>query len=169
MNWRLQIHDSLPSTSDLCIRFAEAGEPEGLAVMARRQTAGRGSRGQHWESPVGNLYLSVLLRPDEPAARLGRWSWLAASILRDALGGGDIRLKWPNDLMLGEAKLAGVLVDSASDGSRIDWLVIGFGANLAIAPEVAGRRTAAIEGRTAEQVADVLLAEIATHREKGFS
>jgi BirA family biotin operon repressor/biotin-[acetyl-CoA-carboxylase] ligase len=148
--WRLRLEESLPSTSDLLLRRAAAGEPEGLAVLARCQTAGRGRDGRSWQSPAGNLYLSVLLRPAVPAREAGRFALLAAVALAEALepglpDPGALRLKWPNDLLLGGAKLAGVLCESAArpDGG-LDWLVIGLGANLAVAPAVAGRATACL-------------------------
>ena len=75
--WRLRCFASLPSTSDHCVSLAATGEPDGLAVLALRQTAGRGSRGRIWESPPGNLYLSVLLRPEGLATEVGRWALLA--------------------------------------------------------------------------------------------
>lgn len=146
--WRLQIHDVLGSTSDLCRARAAAGEPEGLAVLARQQTSGRGSRGRDWVSPPGNLYLSVLLRPAEPARDAAQWSLLAGVALAEAVahhlpGSAALRLKWPNDLLLDGGKLAGILVDSAAapDGT-LDWLVIGIGVNLTVAPDLPGRAVA---------------------------
>jgi BirA family biotin operon repressor/biotin-[acetyl-CoA-carboxylase] ligase len=144
------VEDSLPSTSDLLLRLAAAGEPGGLAVMARRQTAGRGRDGRGWESPPGNLYVSLLLRPATPAREAPLWALLAALALAEALAPAlpdpaALRLKWPNDLLLGTAKLAGVLCESAAraDG-RLDWLVIGCGANLAVAPALPDRPTTSI-------------------------
>ncbi len=137
--WRLQRFESLASTSDLCAQLAEQGEPAGLAILAARQTAARGSRGRAWETLPGNLAVSVLLRPRGPAADAGQWALLAAVALADAIEltspGADIALKWPNDLLLLGRKLGGILIDSAlrPDGG-LDWLVIGFGANLAAAP-----------------------------------
>ncbi len=134
--WRLKTHESLPSTSDLCRELAEAGEPEGFAALARRQTAGRGSRGREWIAPIGNLNLSVLLRPRERAASAGQWSLLAAVALAEALAPADPRVKWPNDLLLDGRKVAGILLDSADDGQgSLAWLVIGIGVNLSHVPE----------------------------------
>jgi BirA family biotin operon repressor/biotin-[acetyl-CoA-carboxylase] ligase len=148
--WRLRRYPSLPSTSDLCARLAAAGEPEGLAVMALRQTAGRGSRGRQWESPVGNLYISALLRPPGTLAEGGRWALLTAVALAEMLAAqlpdpSLVSLKWPNDVLLDGRKAAGILLDvSAGPGGAIDWLVIGCGVNLAHAPDVPGRRTASL-------------------------
>jgi BirA family biotin operon repressor/biotin-[acetyl-CoA-carboxylase] ligase len=148
--WRLQIHETIVSTSDLCRTLAARGEPDGLAVLARQQTGGRGSRGRGWESPSGNLFLSVLLRPDERARDAGQWSLLAGVALAEALAPylpdpSALRLKWPNDVLLSGAKLAGILVDSAATPSGdVDYLVIGVGANLAVAPDVPGRAVACV-------------------------
>lgn len=138
--WRWQGFAELPSTQALLIRLAEAGEPERLAVLAQSQTAGRGSRGRSWQSGLGNLALSVLLRPAEPARNAGQWALLSAVALLEALEPsappGSLSLKWPNDLLLGRRKLGGILLDSraGADGS-LDWLAIGIGANLAAAPD----------------------------------
>jgi BirA family biotin operon repressor/biotin-[acetyl-CoA-carboxylase] ligase len=172
--WRLRSYPSIDSTSDLCAKLAAAGEPEGLAIMALRQTAGRGSRGRDWQSPVGNLYISALLRPPGMLAEGGRWALLAAVALSDALAGllpdpGLIALKWPNDVLLDGRKVAGILLDaSAAPSGAIEWLVIGCGVNLAHAPEVPGRRTACIAEfappPTPKAAAQALLARLAHWR-----
>jgi BirA family biotin operon repressor/biotin-[acetyl-CoA-carboxylase] ligase len=166
-NWRLLKHDVLPSTADLVRRLADAGEPEGLAVMAGRQTGGRGQQGRAWSSPVGNLYLSLLLRPAEPLRLLPQWALLAAVAVAEALapfvptprggeGGAALTLKWPNDLLLGGAKLAGILTEGAAgaDG-EIDWLAFGIGVNLAVAPALPDRPTASLAGALAPAEAAV--------------
>jgi len=148
--WRLRIFEELPSTSDHVRDLARKGEAEYLAVMARRQSAGRGSRGRSWQSPLGNLALSLLLRPTERARDVGQWALLAGLAVAEALGaerGGRLALKWPNDLLLDGAKLAGVLVDAEADhASGISWIVIGIGVNLAQAPTVKGREIARLGG-----------------------
>jgi BirA family transcriptional regulator, biotin operon repressor / biotin---[acetyl-CoA-carboxylase] ligase len=148
--WRLQVHEVLGSTSDLCGELAAGGEPAGLAVLARRQTQGRGSRGRDWNSPAGNLFLSVLLRPEERARDAAQWSLLAGVALAESLAehlpdASALLLKWPNDVLLNGRKLAGVLVDSCADAAgMVEWLVIGIGVNLAVAPEVPGREVACL-------------------------
>jgi BirA family biotin operon repressor/biotin-[acetyl-CoA-carboxylase] ligase len=148
--WRLEQYDALGSTSDDCIRRAKAGEPEGLAILALRQTAGRGSRGRQWQAPAGNLNLSILLRPKLPMAQFSVFPLLAGIAVADAVSAflpADIApvLKWPNDVLLGGAKLAGILIDAAPNTDASGWLVIGIGINLAAAPQLAGRRTTTLE------------------------
>jgi len=148
--FRLRVHEALPSTSDLVAQLAASGEPEGLAVLARRQTAGRGTQGRTWQGRAGNLHLSVLLRPADPIRQVPQWGLLAAVALADAVAAilpadAPLALKWPNDLMLGGAKAAGILTEaSAAPEGGIAWLCLGFGVNLAHAPEVPGRPTACL-------------------------
>ena len=147
--WRLEVHDSLPSTADLCASRAEAGEPEGLAILARQQTAGHGTRGRSWAGAAGNLFLSVLLRPGGPAREASQWSLLAGVALAEALAAhlpdAALALKWPNDVLLHGGKVAGILVESAADArGDLIWLSIGLGANLAVAPSVPGHATACL-------------------------
>ncbi len=128
---------------------AKAGEAAGLAVLADVQTAGRGSRGREWVSAPGNLYLSVLLRPAQKISSLNRFPLLAGLAVAQAIGQlapNIIKpvLKWPNDVLLGGAKLAGVLIDAAPSQGRIEWLVIGIGVNLAFAPQIPGRLTTSL-------------------------
>jgi BirA family transcriptional regulator, biotin operon repressor / biotin---[acetyl-CoA-carboxylase] ligase len=153
--WRLAVHETLSSTSDVVRERAAAGDAEGLAVLALRQTGGRGSRGRDWTSPAGNLYLSLLLRPDEPARTAAEWSLLAGVALAETLAPlvpprHRVIVKWPNDVLLDGVKVAGILLDSAADGDgRLTWLAIGIGVNLAVAPAVPGRPTACLADVTA--------------------
>jgi BirA family biotin operon repressor/biotin-[acetyl-CoA-carboxylase] ligase len=173
--FRLRVHAALPSTSDLVAQLAAAGEPEGLAVLAHRQTAGRGTQGRAWESRAENLHLSVLLRPTGPLREAPQWGLLAAVALADAVAAtipdpGAIALKWPNDLMLNGAKAAGILAEaSADDQGGIAWLCLGIGVNLDHAPQVEGRATACLADTgmaapTPETFAETLLAALDARR-----
>ena len=150
-DWRFEAHAELTSTSDLCIARAEAGEPAGLVVLAERQTRARGSRGRSWAGHPGNLACSMLLRPAGDARPVAAWPFLAGLALREALAGpldaAPLSLKWPNDVLLDGRKLGGILVERGGGqggGQGSDWLVIGCGANLAAAPELADRRAASL-------------------------
>lgn len=141
MKWDLRTFDVLDSTNEEARRLAEAGTPEGIAVLAKTQTAGRGRRGRSWESPEGNLFLSLLLRPQVTAAEAAKLSFLAAVALSEAIElaapalAARIRCKWPNDVLVDGAKISGVLLESRTrpDGA-LDWVVAGIGANLAHKP-----------------------------------
>jgi BirA family biotin operon repressor/biotin-[acetyl-CoA-carboxylase] ligase len=125
-------HESIGSTSDRLKDLARAGAPEWTAVLAECQTRGRGRAGRAWQSPVGGLYLSVLLRPRaEPVSLLP----LAAGVaVVDAVGGFGVacQLKWPNDVLTSGRKLAGILVEASSGSTSIEWVVLGLGLNLAL-------------------------------------
>lgn len=177
--WRLEVHASLPSTSSLLVRRAEAGEAEGLAILALEQTAGRGRAGRGWASPPGNLHLSVLLRPGGPAREAPQWGLLAGVALAEAAAEiapdpAALRLKWPNDLLRGGAKCAGILAESAlaPDGG-LAWLALGIGVNLAHAPALPDRATATLDAaESAEPFAARLLARLdhwrAVRQARGF-
>jgi BirA family transcriptional regulator, biotin operon repressor / biotin---[acetyl-CoA-carboxylase] ligase len=133
--------DSVASTNDEAKRRAEDGAEEGLVITAREQVQGRGRYGRSWASPPGNLYASVLLRPDCPMAASAQLSLVAGLALADALErlgprGLHVRLKWPNDVLIGGAKVAGLLLEGAArpDG-RAAWVIVGSGVNVASCPD----------------------------------
>ena len=134
-------HDSLPSTNDEAARMAQGGAAAGTVVWAHRQTAGRGRRGRTWESPTGNLFCSVLLRPKVSPAVAAELSLVAAVGVADTVAeilGGDaaVEQKWPNDVLVDGAKIAGILLESSgATGSRVDWVVIGMGLNVQSSPD----------------------------------
>jgi BirA family transcriptional regulator, biotin operon repressor / biotin---[acetyl-CoA-carboxylase] ligase len=116
------------STNDVLKERARQGAPEWTAVLAERQTAGRGRQGRAWASPPGNLYLSVLLRPRFAAASLIP---LAAGLaLAEALPQVEARLKWPNDVLVNGRKLAGILAEAQSGPSGLEQVVLGIGVNV---------------------------------------
>lgn len=120
---------SIDSTNRYLLDEARTGAPEGLVAVADHQTAGRGRLGRTWEAPPGSALLcSVLLRPDLPVERLHLAVAVVALAARDALGGRPA-LKWPNDLLLEDRKLAGVLAEA-----DLPAVVVGIGINLTWAP-----------------------------------
>ena len=137
----LEVVDEIGSTSDALIERAMAGGGV-QALLARRQLRGRGRRGRRWEAPAGNLAMSVLIRPDMATDEIGQVVFLSGLAMLEGLqahvtDGRRLMLKWPNDVLLEGEKLAGVLVDTAlSPMQRVEWMVIGFGANLATAPSL---------------------------------
>lgn len=120
------------STNRLARELAEAGEPEGAVVLADRQTAGRGRLGRSWCSPEGGIWLSVILRPSIAPYKVQLVTLLAAvaavEAARDAAGLVP-GIKWPNDLLVGGKKLAGILTEVSAEMERVNHLVVGIGLN----------------------------------------
>jgi BirA family transcriptional regulator, biotin operon repressor / biotin---[acetyl-CoA-carboxylase] ligase len=139
--YRLVAFDAIDSTNEEAKRRAREGAAEGLLVWAKEQLAGRGRRGRSFASPPGNLYMSVLLRPNRPAVEAAQLTFAAALAVGEAAAAflpdpARLRFKWPNDVLINGRKLSGVLLESQAAGEgRLDWLVIGMGVNLAWHPE----------------------------------
>lgn len=139
--YRLHSHDSLDSTQDEAKRLARQGAPDGTLVTATRQTAGRGRRTRPWASPPGNLYLSLVLRPDCPPARAAQLGFVATLALGGAAeallpAGTDLRYKWPNDVLVEGRKVAGILLESSLlPSGGVDWVILGVGVNVAVHPD----------------------------------
>jgi BirA family biotin operon repressor/biotin-[acetyl-CoA-carboxylase] ligase len=122
------------STNATAVALAESGTPEWTLVAAGHQTEGRGRLGRAWvDAPGRALMFSFVLRPDLPPARAGVLPLLAGACMATAIrdvAGRKATCKWPNDLMLGEAKVGGILAESAIDGEALRYAVIGVGVNL---------------------------------------
>jgi len=136
---RLAAFDSLASTNDEAKRLARAGAPEGTLVTARTQTAGCGRQGRRWVSGPGNLHASLVLRPEAHVSRAAQLGFAAALAIADAIRSfapkAPVTLKWPNDVLLGGRKVAGILLESEGDAvGRVRFVVIGIGVNLASHP-----------------------------------
>lgn len=132
---RLIAYGSIGSTNTEACALARQGERHLLWVTAQTQTAGRGRRGNVWISEPGNLYASLLL-PEVPKGRAGELAFVAGLAVYDTVAelapkvASRLALKWPNDVLLGGLKLAGILIEAESN-----WVVIGIGINCAHHPE----------------------------------
>lgn len=137
----LHRYDTLGSTNDEAKALARAGAPDGTIVWAGEQSAGRGRRGRVWRSPPGNLYVSLVLRPEGALSQAAQIGFVAALGLGDALRSLagpalQLRYKWPNDLLVAGKKLAGILLESETSATdRVDFVVLGIGVNILTAPE----------------------------------
>ncbi|MCU1345972.1 MAG: biotin--acetyl-CoA-carboxylase ligase [Acidimicrobiia bacterium] len=133
-HWRVKRVASTGSTNSDVLALAAAGEPDGLVLVADHQTAGRGRLGRTWEAPPGSSFLaSVLVRPALDVADLHlltQWVALAAVDACQAAAGVTAELKWPNDLMVGDRKLAGVLAESTVVQARATAVAVGVGLNV---------------------------------------
>lgn len=153
------------STNDEARGLAGRGAPAGTLVWARRQTAGRGRRGRVWDSPVGNLYCSVVLRPPVAPAVAAQLSFVAALALGEGIrgslpAGAVVRYKWPNDVLVDGGKVAGILLESRIGGEGVlEWVLIGTGVNVASFPLDTERPATSLRRAGSNlSVADVLTA-----------
>jgi BirA family biotin operon repressor/biotin-[acetyl-CoA-carboxylase] ligase len=159
--FHIQHHERLGSTNDEARRLAASGAPHGTVVHADEQGAGRGRFGRTWFSPPGNLYLSVLLRLDLPPERGPELSFVTAITVADAIDAllpktTKATLKWPNDVLVNDGKIAGILVEGVDDAQ-----IIGIGLNVLEAPRNAPYKTATLVGAggiaTVDGARDILL------------
>ncbi len=138
--YRLVVLETCKSTNSEAMRRAEEGAEDGTLIWARRQTQGRGRRGRSWQGLAGNLFFSLVLRPEcspQQAAQLG---FVAAVALGDAIGSVappmiEVQFKWPNDVLLNERKGAGILLESKIADGALEWLVLGVGVNVEAYPQ----------------------------------
>jgi BirA family biotin operon repressor/biotin-[acetyl-CoA-carboxylase] ligase len=133
-SWDVRRFDEIDSTNLYLRREARLGAPEGTVAVAEHQSAGRGRMDRRWEAPPGaSLLMSVLFQPDFDPSELhlctAALALAAAEACRRVGGVGPV-LKWPNDLLVGEAKLAGVLAEAEFEGSGVPAVVVGLGLNI---------------------------------------
>jgi BirA family biotin operon repressor/biotin-[acetyl-CoA-carboxylase] ligase len=157
-------------------------------ILARRQTAGRGRRARAWASPPGNLHATLALRPEGAPERVALLSFVAALALHEALAGcldgrASLALKWPNDVLLNGGKVAGILLEATGLGTPAAALAVGFGVNLAAAPDPAelepgALRPVSVLGETGlalspeavlDRLAAAWAAEAGRFRDEGFA
>ena len=165
-SFRSIVLDEIDSTNREAFRRAEAGEAGPLWIMARRQTAGRGRSGRQWTSEPGNLYASLLVRLACSPAVIPQLSLLAGVAVVEAIGKAagstpaGLRLKWPNDVLIGQAKCAGILAESISGHDAV-IAVIGTGLNLAWHPTDLGRAATNLSEHGLQISPDAMLGSLA--------
>lgn len=143
--WQVEHYLTLPSTNDYCIEQAKLNKKLNLAVLTDSQTAPRGSRGRGWVEPTGNLALSFLYWPSFSINKVSWVPFIASLALYDAVdelcgSSADLCIKWPNDLLFKNKKIAGILIESYVEYPNIlEWLVMGFGLNIYSAPKIEGK------------------------------
>lgn len=151
-------YPEVTSTNDIAARLADTGAAEGTVVAADAQTAGRGRHGRVWISPPGaGLYVSLVLRPDpETLGLLTLAVGVAVSEGIERATGLETHVKWPNDVYVGDRKVAGILAEAGAGQSGAPYVIVGVGVNVTAAaypPDVASRATS-IEvelGRTVDR------------------
>ena len=129
----VHLFDEIGSTNSAAMEAAQAGAPEGSVFLAERQLEGRGRGGNSWHSEPGAIYMSVALRPSLPANDiliLSLLTGLAVSLAVEHVCGAAPDLRWPNDIMIAEKKLGGILCEMNADAARVRQAVIGIGLNV---------------------------------------
>lgn len=139
--YRLIELDSVASTMEEARHRAEEGAEDGTLIWAKEQLKGKGRQGRTWASPRGNLYLSLILRPECAPATAAQLSFLASVALGEAVGAVappmvEVTFKWPNDVLFNGRKGAGILLESKSaPGGEIEYVILGMGVNVQSHPE----------------------------------
>jgi BirA family transcriptional regulator, biotin operon repressor / biotin---[acetyl-CoA-carboxylase] ligase len=173
--WPIVRFDEIDSTNEEARRCSSAGDLGPCWLTARTQTAGRGRLGRDWDSPKGNLFATALFEFPKPlteAALVCFSAGLAVIDAAHALGveADALRLKWPNDILVRDAKLAGILIETGQSQGRL-WMAAGFGINVATAPRRRDRPTTRLAdlaggaGKTADEMLAAL--DVAFRRRLG--
>jgi BirA family biotin operon repressor/biotin-[acetyl-CoA-carboxylase] ligase len=128
--YEIEFHEQIGSTNEQARELADDGR-ENVVVLADEQTGGRGRLDRTWSSPPGGVWLSILLRPDVPPTQAPLFTLAAAvattRVVRNL--GVDASIKWPNDVLVGDSKLAGILTEMEGEADRVSWLIVGIGIN----------------------------------------
>ena len=143
IDWQVKVLSRVGSTQDIVMLAAQDGDPEGYTVQAMTQVSARGRHGNEWEAPMGNIYLSTLLRPECDMVRVGELAFMVAVALYRTLvqyidtDKHDVTLKWPNDILVDGRKISGILLESNIEEGALNGVVVGIGVNILVAPEKA--------------------------------
>ncbi len=179
IDWQIKILSKVNSTQDIVMLAAQDGDAQGYVVQAMTMNSGRGRHGNEWNAPMGNIYMSVLLRPECNLERAGEIAFVAAVALSDALDhyldDQHVKtLKWPNDILINGLKISGILLESNITDDKLDGLVVGIGVNVFNAPELATcLNEVAKEPVYVNKVRDTILEELdkaySLWQEEGFA
>jgi BirA family biotin operon repressor/biotin-[acetyl-CoA-carboxylase] ligase len=135
---RLHYFSDIESTNDEAFTLGRDGAAEGTAVIAERQSRGRGRFQRSWHSPAGaNIYTSIILRPTLPPEAASRIPIMAGVAVADTLASycsANVRLKWPNDILIKDKKVCGILSRAKISEKKIDFIVLGIGLNVNMKP-----------------------------------
>lgn len=135
----IHIFQEIDSTNIKGMELSNKGSPEGTIILAETQTMGKGRLGRSWISPEGNIYLSVILRPNISPSRATLITLMAAvasaSALKKALNI-SASIKWPNDIIINGKKVGGILTEMNSEMERINYIVLGIGINVNMNPSI---------------------------------
>ncbi len=133
--FEIECHDAIESTNARARTLAADGAADRV-VIADRQTGGRGRLDREWQSPSGGVWLSIISRPAVPPSRTPLYTLAGAVATAQAAreAGVAADIKWPNDVLVDERKLAGILTEMEGEADRVSWLVVGIGVNANVDP-----------------------------------
>ena len=130
---RIQFFSKVPSTNDVLKKLAKQGESEGTIIIAEEQTNARGRKNRYWNSPKEGLWFSILLRPHIPPQKAMLVTMIASIALTQAIHrtiGLKPMIKWPNDLLIQDKKVCGILTELSAEMDQIEYMIIGIGLNV---------------------------------------
>ncbi len=147
------------STSDVAKELAAKGAEEGIVVISETQTLGRGRLGREWASPVGGIWFSIILRPEVDPKDASKLTFVTAvavtRVVREIF---DLKaeIKWPNDVLIGEKKVCGVLTETSTKGDVVSFVVVGVGINANVSldsfPESVGNSITSLKEELKEEI-----------------
>ncbi|AZF18211.1 bifunctional biotin--[acetyl-CoA-carboxylase] ligase/biotin operon repressor BirA [Pseudomonas sp. R3-18-08] len=180
--WPIHIHDSIDSTNAEALRLVGAAQAAPVLVLAEQQTAGRGRRGRKWVSPFAqNIYYSLVLRIEDGLRQLEGLSLVVGLAVIQALRESGVQgpvLKWPNDVLVGQKKIAGILLELVGDPADICHVVVGIGINVNMQKAEVDQQWTSVQLETGSAAdRNALVAQVSLqlqryldrHRESGFS
>lgn len=121
------------STNDVARELADEGAEEGTMVIAERQRSGKGRRGKKWISPSGGVWMTIILRPDVEPPKAPQLTLVTGVAVAETLNkecGLDIGIKWPNDILIGDKKVSGILTEVKTENGKVDYVLVGIGIDL---------------------------------------
>lgn len=126
-------YSEVDSTNEVAKELAEKGAAEGTIIIAESQRSGKGRRGKKWLSPSGGVWMTIILRPDIPLSQAPLLTLVTGVAVAKTLAkdcGLDVGIKWPNDILIGEKKVCGILTEVSASGKKLDYVVVGIGIDL---------------------------------------
>ena len=161
--FKLVLFDEIDSTNSEAIRIAKNGKIDSnYAIFAKSQTKGRGRSGKNWQSTFGNLHVSFLIKPNKKLELLPQLSFITALVVYDTIKSfkpNDIKLKWPNDILVNGKKIAGILLESIKVANNY-YLIIGIGINIIYHPTNIDQPTTSLVNENLPYIEPRMLLEI---------
>ncbi|MDO8535429.1 MAG: biotin--[acetyl-CoA-carboxylase] ligase [Candidatus Omnitrophota bacterium] len=157
-------YQKVDSTNVIAYELAEKGIKEGAVILADEQVKGKGRHGRHWSSPSkGGIYMSCILRPSIAPNEISRITLLAAVAVAQAirdLCSLEVTIKWPNDIMIDQKKLCGILTEMKAEQDSVDFVVLGIGINVNIPKAVLPKGATSIKDELISRGAKINLSRV---------